>query len=116
MKSFICVLKSSVTVKQRMCIRITSDCFIKRFKYERIVVDVSDFERYDSPVIQVENGTQVDFFDLCADIILEFRNICQPFLVWSVCMKIPVKNILGSYFRCGFDVIVSFSSAYRLQV
>ena len=63
-----------------------------------------------------EDGTQVDFFDLCTDIILEFRNICQPFHIWSVCMKITVKNILGSYFGCGLDIIVSFYSAYGLEV
>ncbi len=53
MESTVRVLVSTVTVKQRMCVWITLDGFIKGLKCERIVITLTDYESYDAPVIEV---------------------------------------------------------------
>ena len=58
-KSAVCILKSSVTVEQRMGIRISCDSRIKGVIYQRIVVTVPDDKGDDSSVVKVKNGTQI---------------------------------------------------------
>ena len=51
---------------------------------------------HDPPVIQVQNGAEVDLVDCNALIPLELSHIGQPLLVGLVCMKLPVQDILRS--------------------
>lgn len=61
LKDFARVLKSSVAVKQRMCIRIRLYRLVKCFKHKQVVVAVSDLVRNDSPVIQIKDCAQIYF-------------------------------------------------------
>ena len=50
-ESLACVLISSVTMEQRMCIRIEGNCFVEVIKHKLIIVAVANRIRYDSFII-----------------------------------------------------------------
>ena len=56
-KAFACVLKPTVAMEQRMCIRIRLYRLVKSCIYKRIIVAVSDPVRNDPPVIQIKDCT-----------------------------------------------------------
>ena len=59
MKGSVRVLKSSVAVKQRMCVRVGLDCFLKGLEHQRIIVAVTDDVADDAVVTEVENRASV---------------------------------------------------------
>ena len=71
-KGLACVLKTPVAMEQRMCIRVCFYCLVYCFKYKQMVVAVSDPVRNDSPIVQIEDCTQIYFPDLCADVVFEY--------------------------------------------
>ena len=73
MKHLVGILKSSVTVEDRMSVRIQLDSFIKRGKYKMIVIAVTDLVCYDTSIIKVENRTQIQLLDDRTDIVFELR-------------------------------------------
>ena len=77
-----------------MGIRIGCHGPVKGLKDQGVVVAVPDDERYDAPVIKIQNSTEIDLVFLCSDVILELCHISQPFLVRLVRMKFPLQNIL----------------------
>lgn len=60
MKSFSGVLEPPVIVKQRMGIRAGLYSLIKGFVDKRIVIAFAKRIRHDTPVVQVENGAEVE--------------------------------------------------------
>ena len=82
-----------------MSIRICSYHLVKRLKYKRIVVAVSNLVRNDPSVVQIKYCTQIDFFNLYINVVFELRCVGQPFFVWLVRMKISVQNVFCGYFR-----------------
>ena len=63
------VLKASVAVEQRMRVRICLDRLVKGLEHQRIVVSLADNEGNDAPVIQVEDGAEIE---------LVYRNALVP--------------------------------------
>ena len=59
------------------------------FRSRLAVVLPNDSECDDPSVVEIQNGTQVHLVDLDANVILEFCYIGKPFLIWSICMKVP---------------------------
>ena len=116
MKRFIGILKSSVTVENRMSVRIQSDSFIKCGKYNIIVIAVPDLESYDTSVIKIKNCTQIQLLDDRSDIIFELRYISQPFLIRLVCVEISVQNILRCDLRCRWDLCILLDTSDRFQM
>ena len=55
---------------------------------------ISNPERYNPPVIKIQDGTQVYLMDFNANVILEFCYISKPFLVGGAGMKVPVQIVL----------------------
>ena len=56
-EDFTCILKTSVAVKQRVCIRISGNRIIKSIKYKLVIVAFPDSVRNNPSVIQIENST-----------------------------------------------------------
>ena len=78
-----------------MCIRICLYSLIECLEDQRIVIPVSHHIGNDSTVIEVQDRTEIDFVDFNAFIPLEFGNICEPFLIRLVRVKVSVQDILG---------------------
>lgn len=89
------ILESSITVKQRMCVRVCLDGLIKGFINKGIIVALTDSIGNDAPVTEIQDSAEIDFVHRYSLIPFEFRNIRTPFLVWPVCMKISVQEIFG---------------------
>ena len=66
----------------------------KCIKHQRIVIGVSDYVAYNPSVIQIQDGAEIDLLDLNANIVLEFSNIGQPFLVGFICLEFPIQQIV----------------------
>ena len=84
-----------------MSLRIGGNCLVKGLKNQGVVVGITDDERHDSPVIEIQNGAEIELMLLSSDVILELCHISQPFLVWPVRMKSPVQNICCQVFWIG---------------
>ena len=54
-----CVLESTVTMEQRMCVGMVLNRFIKGVEYQFVIVAGTNFIRHNPSVIQIENCTQV---------------------------------------------------------
>ncbi len=52
-ESTTCILKSSIAVKQRMCVEIFLNSLIKGLEHEQVVVAFTCYERYNAPVTEV---------------------------------------------------------------
>ena len=96
MESAVGVLEASVAVEQGMGIRVGLHRLVKGLEYQRIIITVSYHISHDPPVIQVQNGAEVDLVDCNALIPLELSHIGQPLLVGLVRMKLAVQDILRS--------------------
>ena len=93
------ILKSSVAVEDGLSVRICLYGGIKSIVYQWIVIAVPNLIGDNAPVIEIENGTEIDFVYLNAFIPLELRNIRQPFLVRLLRMEVPVENVLCQVLR-----------------
>lgn len=78
-----------------MGVWISFQRFVKSLEHKRIVISVTENIGNDSPVAQVQNGTQKDFMYRDSLIPLEFRYIRKPFLVGTLCMKVAVQYVLS---------------------
>lgn len=90
MKGSACVLKATVRMEEGMCIRVFFHSLVEGFEYKRIVVTLSDYKGDDASVIEIQDGTEIDFADINTLIPLEFGYIREPFLIGCFGMKIPV--------------------------
>ena len=79
MKIRACVLKATIAVEKRMGIGVRFYCLLKGLKDQFVVVAVSYLIRDYPSIIKIQNGAQIQFLLLSLYVILEFRNICQPF-------------------------------------
>ena len=93
------ILKSSVAVKQGMCVRIGLNCLVEGFENQRIVVALTKHIGHDAPVTEIQNGTQIEFVYLSSLIPLEFCYIGEPLLVGLCGIEPPVQKILGKILR-----------------
>ena len=84
------VLESSVAVAQRACIRVCGNCCPKCVKHQRIVIGITNHIADNPSVIQIQDSTEIYLLYLNANIVLEFSNIGQPFLVGFICFEVPV--------------------------
>lgn len=98
-KNSVRILKTTVTVKDWVSIGIGLNSSVKSVVYKRIVIAVANHICNDPSVIKIKDRTEIDFALLTVLIPFEFCYIRQPFLVWTVRMEIPVKNILGQKLR-----------------
>ena len=95
------VLKTSVTVKQRVCVRVGLNSSIQCVKYKRIIVAVTDNVSNDPAVIQIQNRTQIHLVYNRSFVPLKLCYIGQPLLIGHSCMKLSVQPILCDVLRIG---------------
>ena len=93
------ILESSVTVEEGMGIGIDFNRAVKGFIDQRIIVVITDHMRHDTSVVKVKDSAEVDLVYGESLIPFEFRYICKPFLVGSICMEFPVQKILCQILR-----------------
>ena len=93
------ILKSSVAVKQGMCVRIGLNCLVEGFENQRIVVALTKHIGHDAPVTEIQNGTQIEFVYLSSLIPLEFCYIGKPLLVGLCSIELPIQKILSKILR-----------------
>ena len=93
------ILKSSVAVKQGMCVRIGLNRLVEGFENQRIVVALTKHIGHDAPVTEIQNGAQIEFVYLASLIPLEFCYIGEPLLVGLCGIEPPVQKILGKILR-----------------
>ena len=89
-KILVCILESTVTVEQWVCIGIVLNCFIKGVKYQFVIVAGTNFIRHNSSVIEIKNCAKVYLVNLQTVVLLKFRYVRQPLFVRFVRMKLPV--------------------------
>ena len=94
------ILKSTVTVEDRMRIRISLDCLCKSVEHKFVVVCIPNRKGNKTSVISVKDIAQRNFLHSVSFVILEFRHICQPLFVWLFCMKFPVQNVFRVMLWC----------------
>ena len=93
------ILKSSVAVKQGMCVRIGLNRLVECFENQRIIVALTERIGHDTPVTEIQNGAQIAFVNLGSLIPLEFCYIGKPLLVGLCSIELPVQKILGKILR-----------------
>jgi hypothetical protein len=81
-------------VTQGVCVRICGNRCPECVEYQRIVIGIPNHIADNPSVIQIQDSTEIDFLDLNANIVLEFSNICEPFLVGFICFEFPIQQIV----------------------
>lgn len=108
----ISILKSSVAVKQGMCVRISLNCLVESFENQRIIVALAEHIGHDAPVTEIQNGAQIEFVNLSSLIPFEFCYIGEPLFVGLYGIELPVQKIFGNILRIlrlpGTSTIVVF--------
>lgn len=99
MEGSVCVLETTVRMEDGMGVRIFLHSFVKGLEYKRVVISVSNHKGNDAPIIQVQNGAQIDLVDFNAFVPLELRYIGQPFLVGGLGMEVPTQYIFCNILR-----------------
>ena len=111
------ILETSVTVTQRVSIRICSHCCPECVKHQRIVIGIPNHIADNSPVIQVQDGAEIYLLYLDTNVVLEFSNIGQPFLVRLVCLELAVQQIVRQIIRIltlpGAAMVVVFNRGFN---
>jgi len=87
------VLEASVAVKQRVGIRMDLSRPLKGVKNQSIVIVISDRERHNSSIVQIQNGAQIDFVHGKPFVVTELRNIRQPLLIGLGGMKFAIQEV-----------------------
>ena len=90
------ILEPSVTVEQRMGIRVRSNGLVKGFVNERIIISLTEYIGHDPPVIKVQDSAQVDFMYNGPLVPFELGHIGQPFFVGFLCIKLAVQKVLSN--------------------
>ena len=99
MEGSVCVLETTVRVEDGMGIRVFLHSLAKGLEYKRIVVSVPNYKRDDAPVIEVQNGTEINLVDFNTFVPLELCYIREPFLSGCLGMEVAVKHILCNVLR-----------------
>lgn len=107
-----------------MGVRVVLNSFVKCLEYKRVIIPVADHIRNNTPVVEIQNCTEIDLVDLDALIPFEFRYICEPLLVWCLGVKLPIQQVFSNILRIpgtpgtaviavfdrGFDIVLSANS------
>ena len=93
------VLEPSVTMEQRMRVRIGFHSLIKGLENQRIVIAFAEHIGHDAPIAKVEDGAQIEFLYLHTLKPLEFGHIGEPLLIGLCGIKLPVQKVLGKILR-----------------
>jgi hypothetical protein len=87
LKLLTCILKTSITMKQRVGIRVFGNGQIKGVKYKLVIVATTYGERDNTFVFEVEDCAQIKLGIIS---VLKFCDVGQPLLVKIFCCKVTV--------------------------
>lgn len=90
------ILETSVAVEQRMRVGISLYRLVEGLEYQRIVVALADDVGDDAPVIEIDDGAEVELVYLYALIPLELGDVGEPLLIWLVRVELAVEYILSN--------------------
>ena len=94
LECFTGILEPPIIVEQRVCFRIFANCLLKCVKYQLVVI-VSAYDVGDNrPIIEIEDGAQIELLNDRSFVPFEFCHVRCPLLVRSFCLKTPVKDVL----------------------
>ena len=109
-----CVLVTSVTVEQRMCIWVDFNGPVKGLEYKRIVIVLTQRIGHDTPVTEVQNSAQIELMYLNALVPFEFRHISEPLLIGLISVKLAAQQVFSKILRIlslpGTTVVIVFHS------
>ena len=98
-KSPVGILEASVTVEQRVGIRIRLDSLVKGLVDKRIVISLAEHIGHDAPVTEVQDSAQIELVYSDPLVPFELSHIGQPFLVGLFCVELTVQKILCNELR-----------------
>lgn len=93
------VLVTSVTVEQRMCIWVALNGLVKGLEHKRIVIVLTQRIRHNTPVIEVQNSTQIELMYLNALVQFEFRHISELLLIGLISVKLAAQQVFSKILR-----------------
>ena len=64
-----------------------------------VIVSIADYERNNSPVVKIQDCTQIDFSNLYTNVILKLRYIGKPFLIWCISVEVSIQVVLSDIGR-----------------
>jgi len=94
-----CILEAPVAVEQRVSPRLGGYGGGERIKYEFVVVVVTNCEGDNSPIIEIQDGAEIEFAHFGTHIVFELGHIGQPFQVRRIGMEATAKIILCHILR-----------------
>ena len=98
-KGSIRILVSPVAVEQRMSFRICRNSSSEGIEDQRIIIVITDYEGYNTPIKQIKNGTEIDLMDDWAFIPFKLRNVRQPLFIGFVCPKFSIQLVFRNILR-----------------
>ena len=93
------VLEPSVTMEQRMRVRIGFHSLIKGLENQRIVIAFAEHIGHNAPIAKVEDGAQIELLYLHTLKPLEFGHIGKPLFIGLCGIKLPVQKVFGKILR-----------------
>ena len=107
-----------------MSIRVIVYRIVKCFENQQIVIPLADYKRNNASVVKIQNCTEIDFAHFGPLVPLKLGNICEPFLIGCLGVKLPTQQIFSNIlripgtpgtaviavFECGFDIVLSTNS------
>ena len=93
------ILKASVTVKQRMHVRISRNGLVEGLENQWVIIAVTHYIGHNTSVKKIKYGAEIDLVHFNSFIPFEFRYIRKPFFIWLIGVKIAVKKIFGYVLR-----------------
>lgn len=82
-----------------MCVRVSFYRLVESLEYQRVVVSFTDDVGDNSPVIEIQNGAEVDLMHYNTLIPFELCDIGKPFFIGLVCMELTIQQIVGNILR-----------------
>ena len=107
------VLIAPVAVKQRMGAGVGSHRSVKGVKNKLIVVGSAQRIRNDAFIMEIKDRAQVRFLPV---VKFEFCDICQPFLIGTICRKFSVQYVFSGNKRFRHDIVLLLSAYHGLHV
>jgi hypothetical protein len=95
----VCVLETSVAVKQGMCVRIGLHRLVKGFENQRIVVAFAEYIGHNTPVTEIQNGAQIELVGFVSIIPLKFCHVGEPLLIGLCGIELPIQKVLSKILR-----------------
>lgn len=89
------ILETSITVEQGMSVRISLNSLVKGLEYQRVIVTFANDIDYNTPIINIQNGAEIDLVYFRSLIPLELCHIGQPFFVGLFRMELAIQQVFS---------------------